>query len=286
MPNDQPLTSEERDFVLRVLRQFAQPVPRTKLENGVPKAGPVPPKRLPEVLEQLVQAGQVRIHRARTILYWLPELEEAAAARILEALTERPLTPKEFEGKYPSLLPGWPKARRKELIDRLIKEKRIHKVAHLAGAGKLFSAHPQLTPEHCVKLALQLAIAKLKPKGLTADQVYALVQELLPVGALPAVPRLSTPVALNPEETLKARMLQLKPAAANGALVSLSDLRRSLSTEFPGKAVFDQAILQLAATDRFALHHHDFPSSLSQEEREALVLDEFGNYYIGIALRV
>ena len=75
-------------------------------------------------------------------------------------------------------------------------------------------------------------------------------------------------------------------AAANGALVSLSDLRRSLAAAIPDKPTFDRLVLRLAESERVALHHHDYPGGLSQEERDALVVDDRGNYYVGIALRV
>jgi hypothetical protein len=305
MPNDQPLTEEESDFMLRVLKQFSKPENKTRLGQSLSKAGPVQPERLPEVLEQLAGMGQVRIHRARPTLYWLPELEEQAASRFIEMLSECPLTAKELERKLPRVLAGWPPARRQELIERLLKERRIYKVSHLAGSAKLFSVSQQLTPQDCVKVALQLAIIKLKPKGITAEQVYAMAQELSPGQTAPlqqlpveteslrpshdqTEPAPTRPAGPAPDsadlgQLITDRMILLKPGARNAAPVSLGELRRSLAAEFADKAAFDRAVLQLAASGRVALHRHDFPSSLSQEDRD---LDERGNYYISIALRV
>jgi len=48
------------------------------------------------------------------------------------------------------------------------------------------------------------------------------------------------------------------------------------------KKDFDRAVLSLASQGKVALHHHDFPTSLSQAEREALVQDERGTYYVGV----
>jgi hypothetical protein len=61
--------------------------------------------------------------------------------------------------------------------------------------------------------------------------------------------------------------------------VSIRELRRSAGLV---KSAFDKVILSLALQGKVALHHHDFPSSLSPQEREELVRDEQGTYYVGI----
>jgi hypothetical protein len=78
-------------------------------------------------------------------------------------------------------------------------------------------------------------------------------------------------------------MVQIKPAAAGGALVSLRELRRSVAVQ--GKN-FDRAVLHLAEEGRVALHHHDYPGSLTEEERNEMVSDDRGTYYIGVSLRI
>jgi hypothetical protein len=291
MPNDQLFSAEETAFVLRALQQSARPLNLKKLQQARPKSGPVKAQQLPELLKQLVQGDRIRVHRARSTVYWLPDLEAQAATRIVEELTERPLTPTELRGKFKSLLVGWPRAKREELLERLLKERRVYRVAPLTGKAKLLSVRPQLTPQDAVKLALHLAVTKLAAQGVAAEQVFAVARGLLEhAPATTEMPNLTAPMpeptAADPEHMILERMLQLKPAAANGALVSLSELRHALTAEIPSKTAFDQAVLRLAATGRVALHHHDYPSSLNQEEREALVLDERGNHYVGIALRM
>ena len=81
------------------------------------------------------------------------------------------------------------------------------------------------------------------------------------------------------------RMIQLKPAAATGALVSIRDLRRSIKKENIDKERFDETVMALARRGIVDLHRHDLPSSLSMEERDEMLVDKHGNYYIGIALR-
>jgi hypothetical protein len=81
------------------------------------------------------------------------------------------------------------------------------------------------------------------------------------------------------EPLLLRAITRLQPPGQRRALVSIRELRRSVVL---AKSVFDGIVLSLAIQGRVALHHHDFPSSLSPEEREELVRDEQGIYYVGI----
>jgi hypothetical protein len=286
MLNEQPMHSEAVVFVLRALQQSSQPMNVTRLAKAIPKSALKAKNDLRALLQQLVKAGQVRFHQARSTVYWLPNLEEQAGARVLEALNDVPLTQTELKNKLRSLLVGWPPPKRDEIIALLIKEKRVYKVAPLTGKAKLLSARAEPTPQDYIKLSLRLAVAKLKPMGFTAEQVFAAAQKLLQQEPTAEKPPAQSPPKRDFGKPDLERMIQLKLAAANGALVSLSDLRRSLATEIPDKATFDRAVLRLAESERVALHHHDYPGGLSQEEREALVVDDCGNFYVGIALRV
>jgi hypothetical protein len=271
---------EAANFVLRALRESSQPLTVTKLEKAIPRSALKSKKDLPELLKQMVKANQIRCHKARSSLYWLPSLEERACERIIEALSEVPLTKKDLENKLRSQLIGWPPARRNEMLARLIKEKRVYKISHLAGNAKLFSARAELTPQDYIRLALMLAAAKLKPLGFTLEHVFAATQDLLQQRAIGDNPPAQSPPF---DQNVIERMIQLKLATANGGLISLTELRRSLATEIPEKLSFDQAVLRLAEKGIVVLHRHDYPSSLSQQERDALVSDDRGNYFIGIS---
>lgn len=73
----------------------------------------------------------------------------------------------------------------------------------------------------------------------------------------------------------------------SGALLLVSRVRKRTTLS---KERFDMAALRLVqrygepgATDAVILHYHDYPASLSQEERDEMVRDKEGTYYIGIA---
>lgn len=75
---------------------------------------------------------------------------------------------------------------------------------------------------------------------------------------------------------------RLEPGADRGALVGARDLRRASQLE---KNQFDRAVLDLAREGRLSLHRHDYPTSLSPEERDSLISDSQGSYYVGVALK-
>jgi hypothetical protein len=285
MSNEQSSHSEAVACALRALQQSAQPLPYTKLEKAIPTSALNSKKDLPKLLEQMVKAGQIRSHKARSIVYWAPSLEDQAAERILEALNEIPLNKTDLKSKLRSILIGWPPAKRDEMIARLIKEKRVYKVRPLTGNAQLLSARVEATPQDYVKLALRLAIDKLKSKGLTAEQVMTVAREVLQPAPAPTVISSARQDAIDLEQLVLERMLQLKPSVATGAPLELSLLRHALHPEIADKDIFDRTVMELAEHGRVAVHRHDYIGSLSQEELAALVSDGQGNYFIAATLR-
>ena len=72
--------------------------------------------------------------------------------------------------------------------------------------------------------------------------------------------------------------------ASGSPLVPVADLRHSLDLHFTDKATFDHAILALSRQGKVSLHRHDYPHSLSADDRETLVTDG-QNFFSGIAIR-
>ena len=79
-----------------------------------------------------------------------------------------------------------------------------------------------------------------------------------------------------------ARVDALDAGADAGSLVSARDLRRAAGKD---KRSFDEAVLALSREGRLSLHRHDHVASLSPQERDDLVTDGAGNYYVGVAIR-
>lgn len=65
-------------------------------------------------------------------------------------------------------------------------------------------------------------------------------------------------------------------------LLSVRELRSRTPLDKPR---FDRAALELSREGKVILHHHDFPGSLSEADRQSLVVDERGTHYVGVAPR-
>jgi hypothetical protein len=81
-------------------------------------------------------------------------------------------------------------------------------------------------------------------------------------------------------------MTSLKPAAAQGALVYIPDLRRALLDIFPDKASFDRAILDLAELEKIQLQSHSLPAEMTEAEKTAMIDNGRGSYFMAIGIRM
>ncbi len=200
--------------------------------------------------------------------------EELARQTILDILAQRPHTEVELLRILKSKLPDFSAAQQKELITRMTREESIYQLPAFLGSRILrYSLNPPDPKEY-----IDDAIAKIS-KSLRIPP-EAIMQAL--GASAPTEP--DPPKNIRSEELL-ARMVQIKLAAAAGGLVPINELWKSLQTEGWDKASFDRTVLGLSEQYRVALQRHNFPASLSGEDRAELVADELGNYYVGIALR-
>ena len=158
-----------------------------------------------------------------------------------------------------------------------------------------------------MRLALRDALARLAKPTSAAELRRALpkpfqrpVAEL--AGLLDALARDGVLATVGNAKTSRYTLAQKKPAAAaqdddaqvlaavgklaalqpEGALLSVRDLRATMTLP---KARFDAAVLRLAKAEEVVIHFHDYPASLTEVERAALVKDAQGTHYVGIAPR-
>src|SRR5262245_42656760 len=200
--------------------------------------------------------------------------EDLACQTILDILAQEPHTQVELLRKLKFKLPDFRSAQLKGLITRMVEEKSIHELPAFLGTRILrYSLNPPDPKEY-----IDDAIAKIsKSLGVPPEAIL----QALGAGAPPEP---DPPKNVRSEELL-ARMVQIKLAAAAGGLVPINELWKSLQIEGWDKASFDRTVLGLSEQYRVALQRHNFPASLSGEDRAELVADELGNYYVGISLR-
>lgn len=123
-------------------------------------------------------------------------------------------------------------------------------------------------------------------RGLTLDSVDKLCTTLGleltgPGQSLESVKSVKRTIAA-PAVDLFELMDSIEPGARRGALVAARDLRRVAGL---AKEAFDVEALRLSRTGTLSLHRHDYPASLTPAEREELVTDGNGTFYVGMAIR-
>jgi hypothetical protein len=94
----------------------------------------------------------------------------------------------------------------------------------------------------------------------------------------------STPT-LAPSHVVLETMRELNPRVAEGDLVYVPHLRTALRDHFPDKVAFDRAVLALAEQRVVHLQSHPVPSQIKREERESMIDDGSGSFYMSIGLR-
>jgi hypothetical protein len=243
----------------------------------------LPLELIQPALKELADAGRAHVWQPAKMPYFtFLEPRNTALGIILTALVQGPLTEKELVGWVRKRLPGYQVRHLKEHVS-YSKEVQVH-----PRYGKVKTRYSLTPPEPGPYLgkAVQEIIAVqrlLAPFHVSLEAIHdAMGREL---GLEPETktsirerPQGET-VSPETERLILETITRLQPPGQKRALVSIRELRRSMNL---AKKDFDRAVLCLASQGKVALHHHDFPTSLSQAERDALVQDERGTYYVGI----
>ena len=134
-----------------------------------------------------------------------------------------------------------------------------------------------------VQTELTKAVAKLRNVRVPLD---ALRRAIVQISEAAGVPFSGTVIAAPPAETCVVNLLdllrRLDSGTTRGTLVTARDLRQAAGLP---KSTFDREVLNLARSGQVSLHKHDFPASLTESERDELIADGHGNFFIGLALR-
>lgn len=247
------------------------------------------------VLEQLVSTGALHaIPPASTKgkpRYWGHDVLELGRRTIASVIdTKGPQT----LGNLKKVLKGFSEPQSQQILERLRAERKI--VVHPPMGGvkqELYGTRPPAPASYLKDVAAQLVkvVAVLRSAQVPMDElrrtVIQLVEEAgISFGASGTIADTNsntsgegvTPATVD----LIALMKRIEPGAERGALVGARDLRR---TAHLPKREFDHAVLELARSGRLSLHRHDYATSLSQDERDELVTDGDGTFYVGMALR-
>ncbi len=275
-----------RQAALSLLRTADEPLTAKEIAGKLTTPMKFSEKDLAPILEECTAAGLIHSIPPKTAKskarFWGQDLLEYGRRRVLETLKLKgPLAPAKLQTSLKDLDKGQ--------LDRVLRS--------LEEGGAVFRHPPRKTgpdlignrppaPEDYLKdvrTQLTKVVKTLRGANVPFDALRRAVVQLaeaagIPFGGAPTSPAPAKPANVD----LVALMLRLEPGAGRGALVGARDLRRA--AEMP-KTQFDELVLQLARDGRLSLHRHDYPASLSAAERDELVADAHGQFYVGIALR-
>jgi len=218
--------------------------------------------------------------------YWHRDALEFGRLEILAALEAKG---PQAEAQLRKIVKGLSDAEFQQIVQRAVAECQIWRHPPLGKSKKeLFGRRPPSPEPYLREIAAQLAaiVSDLAAARVSPDDLRrALVQLVEAAGVRLVAPGVAgrdgapeRPAAVD----LIGLMRRIEPGADRGALIGSRDLRRAAQLE---KASFDRTVLQLAREGRLSLHRHDFAASLTPAERDELVTDGAGTYYIGMALR-
>jgi hypothetical protein len=151
---------------------------------------------------------------------------------------------------------------------------------------KLVSLEPDLRAALKVAIgALQKGLKALDAKGVSRERIARVLWEELglPVAILssaPMTPTLSSSSGRADRDAFLRALQELASEHPSGTLLAVGDLRSRLTLD---KTRFDAMALSLVREGSIILHHHDHADGLLADDRNRLVRDANGTYYVGIA---
>lgn len=290
--------AELLEVVRKAIEKAGAPLSATKLNGMLPKSLRQGAKKLHDFLEGQTTRGVLhRYAKGKSVAFGLEAPEAFARQAVLDAAGDEPESWTNLK-KRPTLKAAAACLAAKSLDaarDGLRREKRIFEwpKTGTSKAGRL--ARRPVDPKDylaqsgfvdnalkAIKAALKKDLGALSKFGLDDGQVQSAAMAML-------VERLGTdtqpPYAPDMATLFLDRMIEEDPASAGGAPIPLRNLRRALAFQFPEKAAFDQAVLALAREGVMALHRYDYPAGLTDDERDELVSDGQGGFYLAISRR-
>jgi hypothetical protein len=264
--SDADLRLALRDAVARL----GKPLSPADLRKALPKPHQRPQPEIARLLADLAREGSLfAVKEGKAFKYADREPAAVLGPAIQAALRDGPLDKKSLTARIKRAAPGFEKI----LPDVLAAELARGAVREHPKVGKSpqrFGLTPPDPTPFLAKAVKELAAVqkKLAAHGVTAAAIHAALGRALGVDRAPE----DDAVVIGALRDLAAR----EPP---GALLGVSALRGLAPLD---KVRFDAAVLRLARAGRLKLHHHDFPESLPDAERAALVRDERGVHYVGV----
>lgn len=284
-----------RQVAVEAARDASAPFTAKDIATWLKTAVVLSESNLTTILDELVATGDLfaipAIGAKGKPRYWIHDAIEYGSRSAVQHVNNK--GPQTLAG-FKKELKGLSDVQIRQIIENLQANGQL--ILHPTGSGvkqPLYGTRPPAPSVYLKDIGIQLTkvVAMLKNAHVPMPDLRRAAVQLLEEAGISFGPDTGTPsvsasTGMTATEQAKvdlvALMKQIEPAAERGALVGARDLRRAANLQ---KLEFDQAVLALARQSRLSLHHHDYASSLSQVERDELVTDGNGKFYVGMALR-
>jgi hypothetical protein len=269
---------------LRILSRTPFGLTADKIRRDLPLSHRVPKDQLLSRLEGLLSSERVHAWApmqgkgGKPVLpiYSLEPLEPIIKREVLKQLKDQPLMPAQIKKSFPP-----PINRYLPIFWASLLENRSIKWHPPLKGKRLGRQEPD--PADFLSAEIKKLLEKGERLGFPPEDILQAIRKvatLLPQKqALPQTPEQT-------ENIIFRAMTAIKPAAAQGALVYIPDLRKALANVYPAKESFDRAILQLAEREKVQLQSHSLPAELSDEQRAAMIDNQRGSYFMAIGIRM
>jgi hypothetical protein len=273
------------ELILKVLSRNRFGLPPNKIHKELPSSYRRSAKHLAIRLDDLLVEGRVhawkppvgKAKKPPAPIYSLEPLVPIISSHIIQLLRpSKTLTPAEIKKQLPAHI----SKHLQIFLDPLVREKKVK--WHPPTKGKRLGLQ-EPNPADFLSTEIRKLFEKGEKLGFQVEAVLQAVQAY----AKPSSSK--RPLALTAgetERTIFKAMTSLKPAAAQGALVYIPDLRQALRDTFPDKESFDQAILHMAKLEKVQLQSHSLPVELTEEQRAAMIDNGRGSYFMAVGIRM
>jgi hypothetical protein len=291
--------------VKKIIERSVEPLTADEIHQDIPGLYQLKKPDMVILLQKETAAGA--FHRwpagpgSRKERFWHQEETAYFKGRILSALARQMLTKNDLLDNVKKEAVPCSKIQLTRIVNTtlaaLIKEKTLFEIPPWGSYKKSrYAAHPPDLKMYLVKARKEFdrVCQKLKKSGIGAEPVFAAFEKMLSLSQAASSPpaaanreNFQTPLT-EPEvseavlDRIVRTMLKIAPGAAKQAPVWIPDLRNAL--DLP-KKTFDRAIRNLSKQGIVFLNKHAHPAQMTDAEKETMIADGQGNYYVVVVLR-
>jgi hypothetical protein len=291
------MTETNTGKIVQFIAGAERPLSMTDLDKAIFPGKKKGTQALREELEKLTHSGRLFLWPSSKVrpYYWHNDPDRYISSQIKFLLKVKPLTQLELVKTLKRDLTGYPERRLKSLVQKnlhaMLVEKELFKHPPTGNRRSMkFGTHPPALSAYLKKVVAEYerVRARLKPADISSVALLeALIRtlggdETAQRGTDDRIRSAAPPVTEKITTLIIDTIFRIDAAAADGALVSIPSLRRAVVLP---KKTFDEAILQLAQEGRIWLHRHVDPAQIKPADRDDLVVDAQGNYFMGLVLR-